>query len=202
MRPDRMGSLSSMRRTGRAQCAWRLTRRPRSSPPAPPNSRTSGKVKAPGSPTRNMLAVWAAPAGAPTTTISCSPAWAAGRSRDPEGPRTGAPRAVPMSAQPPKEPGLVVEDLVAVLVPAAPQRLVGADPQDAEAAQALVQELVNAAPQVHAEMNHDVPADDDVELVERPIGREVVLPEHDVLSQRGGERHGVGPDARGVGERA
>src|SRR3989442_11904655 len=77
-----------------------------------------------------------------------------------------------------------VELLVAGLVRAEADRLLMAEPKDAERDQALEEKLVHAILQRAVEIDHHVAADDHVELVERAVRDEVVLGEDDVLDQR------------------
>ena len=57
--------------------------------------------------------------------------------------------------------------------------------------QARVEEVEDALLEAAFEVDHHVAADDHVELVERPVGSEVVLREDDVPQQRAVERGAV-----------
>src|SRR5690606_5706137 len=68
--------------------------------------------------------------------------------------------------------------------------------QEPERREALAEQAQRALLQRSVEVDEDVPAQDDVELAERGVGREVVLREQDVLAQaRMEQRRAV---ARGV----
>jgi len=84
-----------------------------------------------------------------------------------------------------------VELLVALLVRAEADRFLVAEAEHAERREALVEELVHAVLECAVEVDHDVAAHDDVELVEGPVGHEVVLREHHVLGQRALELRAV-----------
>ena len=70
-------------------------------------------------------------------------------------------------------------------------RLLVAQPEHAERDQAFEEEPVHAVLQRAVEVDHHVPADDHVELVERAVRDEVVLGEDDVLDQRALELRAV-----------
>src|SRR5687767_10964287 len=67
------------------------------------------------------------------------------------------------------------ERLVLVLGLQQAQRLVRAEPQQPERAQTSREQIVNALLERSCEVDHHVAAEDDVELVEDPIGHEIVL---------------------------
>ena len=73
--------------------------------------------------------------------------------------------------------------------------------QDPERVEAVVEQLVHAILQRLVEIDHHVAAEDHVELVEGPIGGQVVLREDDVLRERAAEPGAiVGSGARAVTE--
>src|ERR1044071_5267784 len=61
--------------------------------------------------------------------------------------------------------------------------LLHAQAQEAEADEALVEQAVHPLLQVAVEVDEDVAADDEMELVERPVRGQVVLGERDVAAQ-------------------
>src|SRR5213592_320055 len=108
--------------------------------------------------------------------------------------RSGAPRVSPMgsavtctSGGPLISRHLAVEALGELLVMSfvrsEPRRFLQAQPQEAETDQAVVEEAMDPILQDAVEIDEHVPADDEVEVVERPVGGEVVLREHDVAAQ-------------------
>src|SRR5439155_27010777 len=77
-----------------------------------------------------------------------------------------------------------IELLVPVSVRTRAKRFLVAEGEDAEAREALVEEIAHALLQAALEVDHHVPANDHVVLVEGAVGREVVLREDDVPHQR------------------
>src|SRR5262249_55518169 len=74
-----------------------------------------------------------------------------------------------------------VEFLIAGLMGRVLERLPVPQGEEAGGRQAFVQQAVNTPREGLVEINQDVPAEDDVELVERAVGDQVVLGEDDVL---------------------
>src|SRR5687768_758690 len=98
----------------------------------------------------------------------------------------------------------LAEVLVRGLVRREPDRLLRPQGQEAEADQALIEQPVHAVLEIPVEVDEDVAAQHDVELVEGSVGHQVVLREVDVAPQRpvehravvhGGVEAGEGPAA-------
>src|SRR5256885_8374364 len=77
----------------------------------------------------------------------------------------------------------LVEGFVALLERTEVDRFLVSEREDPEVDEAPVEELVNVILQVLVEVDHHVPTDDHVEVVEGPVRDEVVLSEDDVLDQ-------------------
>src|SRR5258708_11439472 len=108
--------------------------------------------------------------------------------------RAGVPRVAPTgsavtctSGGPLISSHLAVEALGELLVMrfvwSEPRRFLQAQPQEPEADEAVVEEAMDPVLQGAVEIDEHVPADDEVEVVERPVGAEGVLREHDVAAQ-------------------
>ena len=64
------------------------------------------------------------------------------------------------------------------------QRLFVADPKHSKHAQTLVEQVVNTCLEVFIEVNHHVAAQNHLKLIERPVGRQVMLRKDHILFQR------------------
>jgi fructose-1,6-bisphosphatase len=86
---------------------------------------------------------------------------------------------------------VAIQSLVKSLARSKLQRLLIAEAQHAEHAQALVDQVVHSLLQSLVEIDHHIAAQDDVKLVEGTVGRQVMLGEDDVGLQRGVKDHVV-----------
>src|SRR5438128_1867413 len=81
------------------------------------------------------------------------------------------------------KPFVAVKLLIAVLAEGELDRLLVAQTQEAGQGKALVQQFVDLSGQQIIEINQDVSAKDNLELIEGAVGYQVVLREHDVVNQ-------------------
>src|SRR5438477_13164082 len=91
-------------------------------------------------------------------------------------------RAEASSPHPPIQPLLRVQLLVVLRDRRVAHRFLLAEAEDAEHLEAVEKELHHVLLQRVVEVDEDVPAEDDVEMIERRVGDEVVLREDDVLA--------------------
>src|SRR3954453_11846852 len=89
------------------------------------------------------------------------------------------------SRSPPEELLRRVERLVVRRDVGVGDRLLAAQPEEAEGDQAVEEQVVHAPLEVATEIDHDVAAQDEVEFVEGAVRREVVLGEDDALRELG-----------------
>src|SRR3954463_10818742 len=107
--------------------------------------------------------------------------------RTADGERTRCPLSAvhcPESLDPPVQPLIGIELFVAIRHRREAHRLFLAQAEDAEHLQTVDEELLHALLQRVVEVDQDVAAEDDVEVIEGRIGDQVVLREDDVLAQR------------------
>src|SRR5260221_3548827 len=118
--------------------------------------------------------------------------------------RSGVPRVSPRgsavtctSGGPLISGHLAVEALAELLVMrfvwSEPRRLLQAQPQEAEADEAVVEEAMDPVLEGAVEIDEHVPADTEAAVVEPAVGGEVVLREHDVAAQLRVQHHPAVP---------
>ena len=93
-------------------------------------------------------------------------------------------RSALASPHPPVQLFLGIEGFVAVDDGGELERFLPAQTEHAEHLHGLEEELLHAVLQGVVEVDQDVAAEDDVEVIERGVGDEIVLREDDVLAQR------------------
>src|SRR4051794_26174809 len=130
---------------------------------------------------------WAIATAAPKS--SGSPASTRSRATSPphDAPMQTKSYAIPLANLAVK-PLFGVQLLEAGLVRSELDRLLVAERQDPERLERVVEQVVNPVLEALAEIDHHVPADDDVELVECAVGDEVVVGEHDAAAELVAER--------------
>src|SRR5204862_781520 len=96
-----------------------------------------------------------------------------------------SPRARRTSRPPPEQLLGRIERLVVPADVRVGDPLLATQAEEAERDEAVEEEVVHVPLEVATEIDHDVPAQDEVELVERAVRREVVLREDHALGQRG-----------------
>src|SRR5438309_1961317 len=82
------------------------------------------------------------------------------------------------------KPLAAVELFITVRMRRELDRLSIAQPQKTGHGEAIVEQAVDASGQRIIEIDHDIPAQDDMELIERAIGHQVVLSKDDILIKR------------------